>query len=63
MTDILLKCDRFKCTVSPQTPKGTAWMLRYVYTIADSNIAIIDEDTAKDFEKELDKAGITHRRC
>lgn len=63
MTDMLIKCDRFKCTVSPQTHKGTAWMVRYVATIGDSNIAIIDAEEARDFEKELDKAGITYRRC
>lgn len=66
MTDMLIKCDRFDCTVSPQTPKGERWMKNNVSTCADSNIAKVSSDVIKDFEKNLDKDGITYeytRRC
>ena len=63
MTDMLIKCDRFDCTVAPQTPKGERWMQKNVVTVADSNIAKVSSDTIKDFEKDLDRDGITYRRC
>jgi hypothetical protein len=63
MTDMLIKCDRFKCTVVPQTNVGIAWMKRKICTIADSNIAVIDAEAVKDFESYLDEDGITYRRC
>jgi hypothetical protein len=63
MTDMLIKCDRFKCVISPQTKDGIDWMKNNVMTIADSNIAVIDADSVNDFETCLDAAGITYRRC
>lgn len=63
MTDMLIKCDRFKCTVSPQTHVGVAWMKRKICTIGDSNIAVIDAEAVREFEGYLDEDGITYRRC
>lgn len=62
MTDMLVKCDRFRCTISPQTRTGKAWMKHNVITVADSNIAVIDREFMADYEKTWDGIGITYRR-